>query len=101
VKKLKKRKPARPPENGAGNGRLCPGHSVGKTTRFKPGICADPGGRPKLKVVGEAARALLASIRSCCGAPGTRWPNASKHFGSSTTLRFVLLHEQKHHEQIS
>ncbi len=29
-----------------------------------------------------------------------RWPSALKNF-SSSTRQFVLLHEQKHHEQIS
>jgi hypothetical protein len=37
----------------------------------------------------------------CLRSPRIRWPSALKNFGSSITSRFVLLHEQKHHEQIS
>src|SRR5712692_3210683 len=37
----------------------------------------------------------------CLRNPRIRWPSALKNLRSSVTQRFVLLHEQKHHEQNS
>ncbi len=58
-----KTKPKRkaPPHNRRATGRFRKGNPIGKATRFPPGVSGNPGGRPKLKVVSEAARALLAS----------------------------------------
>lgn len=37
------------------------GHTIGAATRFVPGICPNPGGRPKSKEVNAAAREFFSS----------------------------------------
>jgi hypothetical protein len=37
------------------------GHSIGVATRFIPGVCPNPGGRPKSKEVNAACREFLGS----------------------------------------
>jgi hypothetical protein len=37
------------------------GHTIGAATRFVPGICPNPGGRPKSREFNKAAREALAS----------------------------------------
>lgn len=54
--KAKKRRP----ENRARNGRFKLGHSIGRATRFKPGTCPNPGGRPRTAELSKACREILA-----------------------------------------
>lgn len=58
-KKRKKRKHVRSDSNRDANGRFKRGNVLGH--RFKPGESGNPGGRPKIKLMPEAARAVLAS----------------------------------------
>jgi len=58
------------------------GNTVGISTRFKEGNRANPGGRPKLKVISDACRALVSSDLTEKMQPQTRAEKvASKLFG--------------------
>jgi Family of unknown function (DUF5681) len=58
------------------------GHTVGLATRFKEGNRANPGGRPKLKIISDACRAVVSSDLTEKVQPQTRAEKvASKLFG--------------------
>jgi Alcohol dehydrogenase GroES-like domain/Family of unknown function (DUF5681) len=50
------------PQNRHETGFRGPSPDVGKATQFKPGVCANPGGRPKSKLLSEAYRRKLEDI---------------------------------------
>jgi hypothetical protein len=59
-----------------------PGNTVGISTRFKEGNRANPGGRPKLKIISDACRAVVSSDVTEKMQPQTRAEKvASKLFG--------------------
>jgi hypothetical protein len=49
-----------------------PGNTVGLSTRFKEGNRANPGGRPKLKIISDACRAVVSSDLTAKEQPQTR-----------------------------